>query len=347
MTTQSVETYYRVLGISDQATINEIKRAYRQRAMLIHPDKNNSATAHNDFILLSEAYEYLTNYQGRALNHETASSTYTDWNKQARNEARERAAEYAKMQYEDYIKSDFYKKSSAASVVFDHFYLFSSLLIILGAPIAGLLYKGFAGLLMGLLFVFLSVHYWAGIFSSKIEVNFKSLCLSIILILKTKTFLYIFSSLLNAFILFRFTLSSEISTLNFAIILSILFFSAFMVSNYISRKIKSISRTLLLLCILPSLFNLFFLINYIFATNPTTETYSFVHEKRSYGRGFSRRPEKIAYINLENNMYQQNHWFRMFSDYESMKNANRISYKFKTGLFGIRILKSFEFTIQE
>eukprot|EP01038_Epipyxis_sp_PR26KG_P015695 gene15695-21233_t len=49
--------YYSTLGISKDATEQEIKRAYRKKAMVMHPDKGGNA---EDFKKLSEAYETLS-----------------------------------------------------------------------------------------------------------------------------------------------------------------------------------------------------------------------------------------------------------------------------------------------
>jgi len=45
-----------VLGVSAQATITEIKRAYRQRALVLHPDRGGDADA---FRALTRAYDKL------------------------------------------------------------------------------------------------------------------------------------------------------------------------------------------------------------------------------------------------------------------------------------------------
>lgn len=60
--------YYEVLGVSRDASAEEIKRAYRKKAKQFHPDKNpgSRTNAESDFKQVAEAYEVLSDPDKRA-----------------------------------------------------------------------------------------------------------------------------------------------------------------------------------------------------------------------------------------------------------------------------------------
>lgn len=60
-----IKNYYKILGVSKQATEEEIKEAYRQLAKKYHPDTNEEPDAHELFIDIKEAHETLSDTEKR------------------------------------------------------------------------------------------------------------------------------------------------------------------------------------------------------------------------------------------------------------------------------------------
>jgi len=73
--------YYEVLGVSKNASKDEIKDAYRKLAMQYHPDRNKAADAEDKFKEISEAYAVLSDDQKRrqydTLGHAGFDQRYT------------------------------------------------------------------------------------------------------------------------------------------------------------------------------------------------------------------------------------------------------------------------------
>lgn len=95
--------YHDILGISEDATPKEIKKAYHRLAKKYHPDLNpNDSQAKDMFIKITEAYNMLLDPQKQRKTRLYRRRTITE--EDLRNAARERAKAYAQMRYAEFLK---------------------------------------------------------------------------------------------------------------------------------------------------------------------------------------------------------------------------------------------------
>lgn len=93
-----MSVYHSILGVSENASPSDIKKAYRILARKYHPDINPAADAHDQFIRITEAYEILIGERNAPRNKSTRAYSHEDM----ANAARERAKQYAKMRYQEF-----------------------------------------------------------------------------------------------------------------------------------------------------------------------------------------------------------------------------------------------------
>ena len=156
--------------------------------------------------------------------------------------------------------------------------------------------------------------------------------------------LKVFGLILNAFIFFR------IVTYTFIEVSSLLvsFVFGMLIGTIIYRHWKlPINPYQYYLIYLPFLFNLFFLVNYVFSSNDRNETYDY-----QYGitdiqgdRGpRSSKKGRFTTSHLEDRKYEAYYFPRMFFNYETMKDKKTITYCLEDGLFGFMVMKDYVFS---
>ena len=109
--------YYSILGISETASLHEIKQAYRKQAKAWHPDVCRHPDARDRFIEINEAYEYLTSntvirpHKTSQTNNEYRQRKYNEWQQREREQARKRAEAYAEMNFNSFTKTDIFQST--------------------------------------------------------------------------------------------------------------------------------------------------------------------------------------------------------------------------------------------
>nr|WP_315468387.1 DnaJ domain-containing protein [uncultured Undibacterium sp.] len=61
-----MKDYYFILGVATNASLTDIKKAYRVKASELHPDRNSSELAPVKFHAVKEAYDVLSDEGARA-----------------------------------------------------------------------------------------------------------------------------------------------------------------------------------------------------------------------------------------------------------------------------------------
>ena len=86
-----MKDFYKVLGVRKNATIAEIKRAYREKAKLLHPDLTGDVSRSDEFDEVVKAYRVLSNARQRSIfdesffikiknqHRDSESFNYYDW----------------------------------------------------------------------------------------------------------------------------------------------------------------------------------------------------------------------------------------------------------------------------
>jgi hypothetical protein len=106
----TLSDYYQILGLPVDSSVNDIKKAYRQKARLYHPDINPSPEAKDKFIIATEAYEFLiANHDRISVDDEAYRHAMDDWRKYRQDRSKQRARVYARASYVRFKKTKFYK----------------------------------------------------------------------------------------------------------------------------------------------------------------------------------------------------------------------------------------------
>lgn len=108
----SSDQYFKILGLKNDATLDQVKKAYRTKARKYHPDLNKREDAADIFIAINEAYDYLSAYVSKASQQDRArEDLIREWQEYRRAEARKRAHAHSRAKYSEFAKSSTYRTS--------------------------------------------------------------------------------------------------------------------------------------------------------------------------------------------------------------------------------------------
>ncbi len=185
-----MNNYYKILGVNIDASEEQIKRAYREKAKLSHPDVSKSGNSNVRFQLLGEAYQTLIHPDrrrkydlklkyGNQTRRDAINGVSTSFNKTG-NELRDReiykrygtsnSGKFGTSYHYNFFRSKKRREGDKKFVIFENI-LFSTMLII-GAfalffsfsdLLSGSIDKvetGFQGLAFSMIYLFLLIYVW-------------------------------------------------------------------------------------------------------------------------------------------------------------------------------------------
>lgn len=136
-----ISEYYAILGLPNNSSTEEIRKAYRKKARLYHPDINQAPDAMEKFIRVTEAYDFLMENHVRGnLDEQEFFRIVEEWRKYRQDRSRQRARYYARSSFARFRNSKYYKSTrilNASSVIFN----FAIALMVLLFTILGYIIK--------------------------------------------------------------------------------------------------------------------------------------------------------------------------------------------------------------
>jgi len=125
--------YYKILDLPSDSSVEEIKKAYRKKARLFHPDINQAPDARDLFISATEAYEFLIAYHEKIKSDEQEYyKAMEEWRKYRQYRTRKRATVFARTPYKTFKNTRFYRTTR----IFDR----TTILLSFGISILVLIY---------------------------------------------------------------------------------------------------------------------------------------------------------------------------------------------------------------
>lgn len=345
----SPEECYAILGVQGSSTLAQVRAAYRQKAKVLHPDVNKAPGAHEQFIQLREAYEYLVDIKAGKLttpSYSTTDNTAANaWTEQRKEEARERARQYAEMKYREFKKSG-HDKYYAFEVGVDLGQFIFTLLVGVALTIALTVNMGAPGFFIGAFVAFIIGFFSYQNFNSH-HLDRKRLVGLLAPVFKNRVLYAILLFMLNTVILLAIGCSTLIELSNLILAYLCLAVLTLVILLLTGRK-KGFELRFYPLCIAPAVMSVFLCLNYFFSSRPVIERYRFWREMQyvSGGRGGSGGWQETTTIILEGNRYDEYMPIRTFVLYSDIQEGNYINYLMEDGLFGFRVVKSYALFVQ-
>jgi hypothetical protein len=306
-----MEQYYQRLGLSTNAGINEVKKAYRRLALQYHPDRNKSADAEIQFRLIAEAYQMIVAFQDGSYWYQemTVQQDTPDYSAQAREDARRKQEE----EFRAYMQTDDFKFWYYLEVLGQLALTLVLFLFIVGFVFALTWYGGTNGFIIGILPVVACSY----ILYHTVIPTFHSFedYINAIRFFTNTTYVFVFVMIVfNAVVFFKIGMNTFLPSFYFvaSFVVSFLFFvywvrthSLFVVQDCLKASIPLFTLNVLLL------------LNFVFAFPYKTYFYRWEPDIEI--------SKSTTRFNIENNLFQAEWHTRTLMDFAPMDDAIKVS----------------------
>lgn len=353
MSANKIDRYYKILGVAHDASPAEIKRAFRKKAKNLHPDKNPSQKAHEEFLELNEALNFIlelqkekqTFFQYKSTNSEAISNEQA-WEHMVREKVKKHVKEHAKKTFHEYIHSEEFKLYNAMESFGTHMVFTLAFFTVFILPVLLILNFGITGIIMSVFANVFMLLFTMSAVRNLHKLNIKSFLESVSYL---STTIYVKSILIIVFNLTIFVVIGlntliQLNHLVLSYLLTILLAAIFwkLRSVRIKKRISSFQLYFIATCIAPGLISLFLTLNYIFSSDPTIESYHFTALKTTHLVRSQQKTKKNGMIQLEHDRYKEFTAIRSFSRVNELPDTGIIYYTFENGLFGLNVLKEYK-----
>lgn len=306
-----MEKYYLQLGLTSEASMQDVKKAYRRLALQFHPDRNKSADATMQFRLIAEAYQAIVAfedgsywYQEMSVNEQT-----TNYTAQAREDARRRQEE----EFRAYMQTDDFKFWFYLEVLGQMVMTIILFAFIIGLVAVMTILGGTIGFIVGILPVIACSY----IIYQAVAPTFHSLAdyINAIRFFTNRTYVLVFVLIVfNAVVFFKIGMNTFFPSTYFVTGFgaSFLFFVYWIRTHSLFAIQDCLKGTLPLLVL-----NILLLLNYVFAYPEKVYCYRWVPDIEI--------SKNTTRFNIENNLFQDEWHTRTLMDFTPMDNALKVS----------------------
>jgi hypothetical protein len=348
---KQMEHYFNLLGIPKTASLDDVKKAFRAKAKKIHPDRNTSATAHEDFLELNEAFDFLSSFLKEnkrfGADESTLTNSYDNWEKTVKENVRKKVKEQARMRFQTYMNSENFRSDTLIESFLTHLIFLFTVFNLLILPILLAYHYAWIGLSMALIENVLMVLFTSSAIRNLDKLNWGQFAEASLFVLKTRLGIGILLFAFNTIIFITiglYTLIPLKTLIALYFLLGIIGVGFGVLLNF--RNKRKLHSSLLYfhgLSTFPTLLSLFLLLNFVFSSEPINEKYAFQSTEQYSKHGDRYILRKTGLIKLERNAYNDYTSLRSFSNHSNLMDKGNIHFTFENGLFGIKVLKEYRF----